>query len=71
MRNEDQYTRTQMEIPKEIIEAAQKIQMFAAENGWRYWELLGICDRKFAYELREIKRDIRRPMQMILNHKPI
>jgi hypothetical protein len=50
--------------PPEIIEAAEKVRVWMETNGYRNWQLGGICDRRLAerhkcvalYRLAEIHR---------------
>lgn len=35
-------------IPADILEAANKVSKWAEKNGGQYWQLAGVCDRRFA-----------------------
>ena len=41
-----------MNAPSEIIEAAQKVENWMKQNGHNRWELLGLCSRDHAAELK-------------------
>ena len=41
-----------MDIPAEIIEAALKVENWMKRNGHNRWELLGLCSRDHAAELK-------------------
>lgn len=41
-----------MDIPTDIIEAAQKVENWMKRNGHNRWELLGLCSRDHAAELK-------------------
>ncbi len=43
------------EIPKEISDAAEKVRVWAESNGLKYWQLGGICDRRYAKHLLDKK----------------
>jgi phage tail protein X len=36
--------------PSEIVEAAETVRLWMERNGYRNWQLGGICDRRFAYK---------------------
>jgi hypothetical protein len=42
------------DIPFEIIEAAQKVRTWMEINGFKNWQLGGICDRRMVIEMEEI-----------------
>lgn len=44
-----------MDIPLDILISAQKIENWMSENNYKKWELLGICSRNHAWELKELK----------------
>ncbi len=39
------------EIPKDILDAANKIEMWAKQNGWLGWCINGISDRALVEDL--------------------
>ena len=44
------------DIPLEIIEAANKIDLYFKKQGIDTWELMHTCSRNHAYRLREIEK---------------
>jgi len=34
--------------PAEIIEAAEKVRVWMEQNGYKNWQLGGVCDRRYA-----------------------
>jgi hypothetical protein len=48
-----------MNIPQEIIEAARKIALWADTNDMRYWQIMGVCDGRFAQEKEERESSLR------------
>lgn len=47
-------------IPSDILDAVNKISVWAEKNAGHYWQLGGICDRRYAFRLElmeEIKSD--------------
>lgn len=43
-------------IPPDIIEAAQKVAVYMEANHGHYWQLAGLCDRRFAQADEAIRR---------------
>ena len=41
--------------PTEIVEAAEKVRQWMEINGYRNWQLGGVCDRRFADECKGLK----------------
>lgn len=36
-------------IPPDILDSANKVSKWAEANAGHYWQLAGLCDRRFAY----------------------
>ncbi len=47
-------------IPPDILDAAEKVRTWAERTGNKYWQLGGICDRRFAqrYDLLAVTIDL-------------
>jgi hypothetical protein len=41
--------------PAEIVDAAEKVRVWMESNGYRNWQLGGVCDRRFATDRDEWK----------------
>lgn len=41
--------------PSEIVDAAEKVRVWMETNGYRNWQLGGVCDRRFADKCKQIK----------------
>jgi len=41
--------------PTEIVDAAEKVRVWMETNGYRNWQLGGVCDRRFADECQRLK----------------
>jgi hypothetical protein len=41
--------------PAEIVESAENIRVWMETNGYRNWQLGGVCDRRFADECKRLK----------------
>lgn len=44
--------------PAEVIEAAQRVKVWMETNGFSEWQLCGICDRRFAGKVGELREEI-------------
>jgi hypothetical protein len=47
-------------IPPEILSAAAKVSEWCEKNAGHYWQLAGLCDRRYAFRaelMEEIKSD--------------
>jgi hypothetical protein len=42
------------EVPKEVLEAVRTIELWTAKQGFKAWELGGICSRNHALLLHDI-----------------
>lgn len=45
------------EVPKEIFEAAERVRLWAETQGYKYWQVGGVCDRRYAYDSDKRKQD--------------
>lgn len=55
---ETMITRDQLEVPKNVTDAALLIQSWFEEQGCFDWQLLGICSRNHAYESEKSKHKL-------------
>lgn len=46
------------DVPGEVIEAAEKVRVWMESRGHKFWQLNGICDRRFAIKSDEEKNGI-------------
>lgn len=46
-------------IPLDILEAANKVSVWCSVNAGKYWQLAGLCDRRYAFrhELMEEQKE--------------
>ncbi len=51
------------EVPPDILDAANKIEMFAKKNGWVKWCLNGVADRALVEDLQYRIQLIREAIQ--------
>jgi hypothetical protein len=49
-----------LSVPLEIMEAAERVKNYFAEQGVETWELGGICSRNIAYKLHEISEILKK-----------
>jgi hypothetical protein len=57
-------------IPADVIEAAAKVSRYMESNYGRYWQLMSLCDRRYAYrsemyDIEAAKRGDNRPIEPI------
>ena len=48
--------------PKEIIDAAFLLSAWMAEHNKEYWQLGGVCDRRYAYRAEAAERYTPKPI---------
>ena len=41
--------------PTEIVDAAEKVRVWMESNGYKNWQLGGVCDRRYADECKRFK----------------
>lgn len=46
------------EVPNDIAFAARRLNRWMEEHGHRDWQLMGVCDRSYAYKLGNLKESI-------------
>lgn len=52
------HSTTPVQVPARIVEAARTVQDWMQANGGDYWQLMGICDRRFAYKIELIRAEL-------------
>ena len=45
--------KVQLEVPAEIMQAAQKVQAWAIANNIKHWQIGGVCARSYAIAIQE------------------
>lgn len=63
----DGHAVSSQEIPTHIVVAAQTIDNWMTKNGYKRWQLLNICDRRFAYDMELVNKNIEQVIKSLKN----